>query len=251
MNTSKGILIIGESGVGKSTSMRNLDPKTTMIFSSLGKGLPFPKSRINYTVWNRESNPTGNLIISSSAKAVSQWLRHISDKMPHVRTICLDDSTFFSIKELDRRREEPGYNKYSDIAHDFLHLAEVANTLREDLNVYFLFHADSVGDGVIEEKVKRAMSSGKMIQEKLASVEAQFEIVLLACKMQDGDNNIVYKFKTRDMSSTAKSPIDLFPDEYIDNDLELVNKAIACYYSGDCEGKSEEPIKVKAKKEAV
>ncbi len=245
MNTSKSILVIGESGVGKSTSMRNLNPKTTMIFSSLGKGLPFKNSRVNYTVWNRETNPSGNVVISSSARAVAQWLRHISDKMPEIKTICLDDSTFYSIKELDRRREESGYTKYSDIAHDFLNLAEIANTLREDLNVYFLFHAISEGDGVIEEKVKRAMSSGKMIQEKLASVEAQFEIVLLACKMQDSENNIVYKFKTRDMASTAKSPMGLFEQEYIDNDLDLVNKAIQCYYNDDCE---EIPVKAENNK---
>ena len=234
MVTSKSILIIGESGAGKSTSLRNLNPKETIVFSALGKGLPLKNSRINYTVWDKNQNPTGNFIITSSAKVIATWLQHISKSMPHIHTIVIDDSTFLSAKELDRRKDEVGYQKFNDIAHDFLALSEVANTLRGDLNIYFMYHVVTEGDGIMESKIIRAMSHGKMIQEKLASIEAQFEIVLLASKLSDKDNNLSYKFKTRDMSSTAKSPMDMFEDEYIDNDLALVNNAIACYYDDDC-----------------
>lgn len=247
MNTSKSILIIGESGVGKSTSMRNLNPAETMVFSSLGKGLPFKQSRKNYTLWDKTNNPSGNLVITSSAKAIGQWLKFISEKMSHIHTCVIDDATFLSAKELDRRRDEPGYTKYADIAHDFLNLSEIANTLRENLNIYFLYHVSTEGDDIVQSKITKAMSAGKMIQEKLASVEAQFEIVLLACKILDNDNKIVYKFKTRDIASTAKSPIDLFDDEYIDNDLDYVNKSIECYYNGCEEEEKEKVVAVKAK----
>ncbi len=231
----KSAMVIGESKTGKSTSIRNLDSKKTIIFSAIGKGLPFKSSAKRYTIWNKDSNPNGNLIVGSSAKVITQWLRHIHIAMPHITTCVIDDSTFLSAKELDRRRDENGYQKFSDIAHDFLVISEMANTLREDLNVYFMYHAQSDGDGLLEPKKIRAMSHGKMIQEKLCSIEAQFEIVFLACKLVDENNNISYKFKTRDANSTCGTPMDMFTEEYIDNDLNMINETIKCYYhEQDC-----------------
>jgi hypothetical protein len=228
----KAILVLGESKAGKSSSLRNLDPKKTIIFSVLGKGLPFKHSAKNYTIMNRESNPDGNVIVTSSAKIITRWLNHISEKLPHVTICVIDDSTFLSAKELDRRRDESGYVKFNDIAHDFLVISETANTLRKDLNVYFMHHLQSEGDGILEPKKQRAMSHGKMINEKLCSVEAQFEIVFLANKVIDRDDKISYKFKTRDANSTCGTPMEMFEDEYIDNDLESINTAINCYYEG-------------------
>jgi hypothetical protein len=231
----KSILVLGESGSGKSTSIRTLDPTKTVLFSALGKGMPFPKSSKNYTIWDKNTNPNGNLILTSSSKAIAQWLQHINKNLPNVTTVVVDDSTFLSAKELDRRRDENGYQKFNDIAHDFLALSEVANTLRPDLNVYFMHHVKEVGDGVLEDKFIKAMSHGKMIDENLASIEAQFEIVLLSCKINGDGDDFQYKFKTRDKYSSAKTPMGMFSDALIDNDLDKVNKAIACYYSEDCE----------------
>lgn len=229
----KSILVIGESGAGKTTSLRNLDPTKTFVFSALGKGLPFKSSKKNYTVWNKEKNPTGNYIVTSSAKTIIPWLKHISDNLPHVTTAVIDDSTFLPAKELDRRRGENGYGKFNDIAHEFLDLSEVSNTLRDDLNVYSLHHIKTEGDGILEDKKYKAQSFGKMIDEKLASIEAQFEIVFLACKLVEEDGKLEYKFKTRDGNSTAKTPMGMFEDEYIDNDLAAINQAINCYYDED------------------
>jgi energy-coupling factor transporter ATP-binding protein EcfA2 len=237
----KSVLVLGESGSGKSTSIEGLDPTKTTVFSALGKGLPFAKSRKHYTVWNKDTNPSGNLILTSSSKAIAQWLQHINKNMLHVTTVVVDDNTFLSSKELDRRRDETGFVKFNDIAHDFLVLSEIANTLREDLNVYFMHHVQTEGDGILENKTFKAMSSGKMINEKLGSVEAQFEIVLFACKMDGDGEEILYKFKTRDKYSTAKTPKGMFTEQYIDNDLSIVNKAIKCFYNDDCE---EEVVKV-------
>lgn len=229
----KSALIIGPSGSGKSTSMRTLDPLKTVVFSVLGKGLPFPNSAKMYTRYDRETNPNGNLIVISSVASIIKWLQHINKNKPEITTCVIDDNTFATAKELDRRRDEVGYKKFSDIAHDFLQISEVANTLRDDLNIYFMHHVREEGDGVIDPKKVSAMSYGKMIDEKLASIEAQFEIVLLACKMVDKDDNLIYQFKTRDARSSAKSPMGMFEDTYIDNDLNLVNNAISCYYNED------------------
>ena len=228
---SQCVLILGESGAGKSTSIRNLDSKKTFVFSALGKKLPFKGSEKNYTVFHKEKNPKGNFVISSSAKQIVTWLRYISSDRPEITTIVVDDNTFLPAKELDRRRDETGYGKYSDIAHDFLEISEVANTLREDLNIYFLHHIKVEGDGILEDKKIKAQSFGKLIDEKLASIEAQFNIVLLACKMRGDDDQPIYQFKTRDINSTAKSPYGMFDEEYIDNDLAIVNEKIKEYYN--------------------
>lgn len=227
------ILIIGPSGSGKSTSIRNLDPKKTMVFSTLGKGLPFKGSKKNYTVFNKESNPKGNLIITSSSKAICQWIKHVDNNMPEITSLVVDDNTFVTAKELDRRRDEKSFEKFNDIAHEFLVISEIANTVRPDLNVYFLHHTRIDGDGLLENKTQRALSFGKLIEDKLASVEAQFEIVLLACKITTEAGEIEYKFKTRDVDSTAKAPIGMFDEVYIDNDLALINERIKEYYEGE------------------
>lgn len=227
----KAIMVIGNSKAGKTTSIRTLDPKKTIVFSPLAKGLPFPGSGQHYTPFDKANNPNGNLVRTSSSKAVVAWLKHINEKMPHITVCVIDDNTFITAKELDRRRDEKTYEKFQDIAHDFLELAEVSNTLRDDLNVYILHHAETVGDGIIETQTVKAATYGKMIDQKLHGMEAQFEIVFLALKIIDDDNNIIYKFKTRDAYSTCGTPMDMFEEEYIDNDLQAINERINEYYN--------------------
>lgn len=240
----KAIMVMGASKSGKTTSIRTLNPRTTIVFSPLSKGLPFDGSMKSYTVWNKETNPEGNIIRSSSSKVIVQWLQFISKSMPQITVCIIDDNTFITAKELDRRREEKGYTKFMDIAHDFLELSETANSLRDDLNVYILHHTEDIGDEVIGNKTIRAASFGKLITEKLHGMEAQFEIVFLSTKTIDKNNNILYKFKTRDQASSCGVPMNMFDEEYIDNDLEMINNRINCYYNGNC---NDEP-KIKANK---
>ncbi len=240
--------IMGASKTGKTTSLRNLDPKKTVVFTPLAKGLPFEGSAKNYTVWDKVNNPNGNLIRTSSSKAIVQWLKHISANLPEVTVAVIDDNTFVTAKELSRRKDENGYQKYNDIANDFLELAEVSNTLRSDLNVYILHHTVTVGDGVLERQTVKAATFGKLIDEKLHGMEAQFEIVFLSTKSVDKDDNISYRFKTRDAYSTCGTPMGMFDKEFIDNDLQAVDTRIRCFYTGDC-NEQEEKVERKVKKE--
>lgn len=241
-------MIMGSSKAGKTTSLRTLDSTKTIVFSPLSKGLPFDGSMRKYTVWNKETNPTGNLIRTSSSRAIVAWLKHISEKMPHITVAIVDDNTFVTAKELDRRRDEKSYEKFGDIAHDFLELAEVANSLRDDLNVYILHHVTEIGDGILTPKSIKAATFGKMIDERLQGMESQFDIVFLAMKMIDDNNNISYKFKTRAVDANIGTPMNMFDEEYIDNDLQMIDTRIRCYYSGDCE---EKPVKVKDQKKTI
>lgn len=239
----KAVLVLGSSKAGKTSGMRTLNPANTIMFSPLNKGLPFGGSAKNYTVWNKEKNPTGNIIQTSSSQAITTWLKHISNNRPEITVAVIDDNTFVMAKELDRRRDEKSYDKFSDIAHDFLVLAEVANSLRDDLNVYILHHITIQGDGIITPQKTKAATFGKMIDEKLQGIEAQFDIVFLAQKIIDTNGNILHKFKTRDASSDIGTPLGMFEDEYIDNDLQMIDDRIRCYYGGDCEETEKKVVK--------
>lgn len=241
---SKAILYIGPSGAGKTASIRTLNPASTFIVNSLKKDLPWRGSSKQYTYWNKETNPMGNMISTTQSKIVFQWLDYINNNFLHIKDVVIDDNTFLTAMELQRRSGETDWKKFNDIAQNFLDLAEKAKSLRDDLVVHILHHTmQDGGDGILEEKTFRAMSYGKLIDEKLGSQEAQFTVVLRAAKEADGDD-INYVFYTRDARSSVKTPFGMFEDAKIPNDMLLVRKAVDCYYNDDC---GDQP-KVEAKK---
>lgn len=232
---SKSIFYIGKSGSGKTSAIRTLDPKSTFIFNAIAKELPWRGSGKQYTYWDKDKNPSGNMIKTSHAKTILQWMKHISDKMPHIIDVVIDDNTFVTSLELQRRSNETSWEKFNDIAQNFIDIAMLSKELREDLVFHILHHTMTSGDGILENKETRAQSFGKLIDEKLGTQEAQFSIVLKAEKEVNGDK-IDYVFYTRDANSTAKTPFEMFDTDKIPNDLALVSKTVRCYYDeSDCD----------------
>lgn len=229
---SKNILIIAPSGSGKSTSIRTLNPKETFIFNSLKKDLPWKGSQKQYTYFNNKTNPEGNMYATSDTQVILKFLDYINNDRPEIKNIVIDDNTFLTALELQRRKDE-GWDKFNVIVQHFLDLVEKSKNLRDDLFVYFMHHTKETGDGVLEDKQIKAMSYGKFIDEKLGSMEAHFTIVLRAAKEING-RDIDYVFYTRDGVSTTKTPMGMFEEEKIPNDLALVRHGIECYYNGDC-----------------
>jgi hypothetical protein len=228
---SRAVLILGESGAGKSTSIRTLDPKATFIINSLGKDLPFKGSGKLYTYYNKETNPTGNMVKTTSAAAVTQWLNFISQKMPHITNVIIDDNTHQSSMEYIRRIRETNWNRFNDIAENMTNIVELAKSLRDDIIVFFMHHIVTEGDGVLEEKKTKAMTIGKLVDNKLSSYESFFTIVLNAKKVKNSESGKAeYFFLTQDADSTTKSPMGMFEDEKIPNDLQLVRETIINYY---------------------
>jgi len=230
---SKSVLIIAPSGSGKTTSIRTLNPSETFIINSLGKDLPWKGSAKQYTYYDKDKNPNGNMLKTTNSQVILQWMRGISEKMPHIKSIIIDDNTFLTSMELLRRAKESSWDKFTDAAQNLISIAELSKGLRDDLVVFVMHHTQESGDGILEEKRTRAMSYGKLVDEKLGTLEAQFTIVLRASK-EKHDNDISYVFYTKDANSTAKTPIEMFDTDTIPNDLEYVRKQILCYYNGDC-----------------
>jgi len=195
------VLILGESGSGKSASMRNFEPDEIGIFNVASKPLPFRKK---LPVVNKATY--GTIIKGLSA--------------PTRKAYVIDDSQYLMAFDFFNRAKETGYQKFTDLAVSFRNLIDfVIQRTPEDVIVYFLHHVETTEDGRI-----RAKTIGKMLNEKL-TVEGLFSIVLLCQASKDK-----HVFLTQSEGySTAKSPMEMFPAE-IDNDLKLVDQTIREYY---------------------
>jgi len=228
---SNSVLIMGKSGDGKTSAIRTLDPKTTFIINSLGKDLPWKGSAKQYPIQEmRAGGAKGNMIITTHTREVMVALEYVNNARPEIKEIVIDDNTFFTSLELLRRTKETSWDKFSDIANNFIDLTAKSRSLRKDLIVYILHHTTTEGDGVLEDFKVRAQSYGKLIDEKLGSIEAQFSIVLRASKNKT-DDGIEYVFYTKDASSTCKSPVGMFEEDTIPNDLAYVSSKIREYYN--------------------
>lgn len=202
------VLIMGESGSGKSTSLRNFEPNEIGIFNVASKPLPFRKQ------------------MSSIADAADYKLIVNTLDKHNLKRYAIDDSQYLLSFEFFDHANEKGYEKFTNMALNFSKLIRfVQLRTPPDCIVYFLHHIDITYDSEGNKKIK-AKTIGKMLDEKL-TVEGLFSIVLLC----QSDNTGRHYFVTQSMGkSTAKSPMEMFPLE-IDNDLKLVDKTIREYYN--------------------
>ena len=224
---AQGILIIAESGAGKSTSIENLDPKETFIINVANKPLPFKGWKKKYVLWSKD-NPTGNLYTGSSAQQIEACLGYVNSKRPDIKTIVIDDFQYMSSFEFFDRSDEKGYEKFTQIGANLARIARMPKDLRDDLTIFFLTHAEESTD--LEGKRKfKAKTIGRMVDEKL-SLEGLFSIVLFSKVKKDKDGNIRFVFETRNNGeNTCKSPKGMFQEFEIPNDLALVKESIYSY----------------------
>lgn len=196
------VLILGESGSGKSASLRNFEPEDVSIFNVAAKPLPF-----------RKKLP---MKATSDYGAIQKGIQASQKK-----SFVIDDSQYLLCFESFAKAKETGYGKYTDMALHFYNLVQfVIRQTPPDVIVYFLHHTESDSN---TGKVK-AKTMGKMLDNQL-TLEGLFSIVLMA--YTDGKKHV---FVTQsDGMTTAKSPMEMFPAE-IDNDLKVVDQAIRTYY---------------------
>ena len=223
----QGILVIAESGSGKSTSIEKLDPKETFIINIANKPLPFRGWRKNYTIWSKD-NPQGNMYDKASPANIEAALKYINEKRPEIKNIVIDDFQYMSSFEFFERVDEKGYEKFTQIGAHLARVARMPKDLREDLMIFILTHAEESTDMEGKKKFK-AKTIGKMVDEKL-TLEGLFSIVLFGKVKKDKDGNIRYVFETSNNGeNTCKSPRGMFESFEIVNDLQLVREAIIAY----------------------
>ena len=138
------VLIMGESGSGKSTSVKGLDPKETAVFNILGKRLPFKGSAGQYNEANK------NLFKISNWETVVNYLKSIDNNAPHIKNVVIDDAIYIMRTEFFDRSKETGFNKYNELADHFRRIIAVCGSLRDDLNIFMMMHIETVeADGSI------------------------------------------------------------------------------------------------------
>ena len=157
---ANAIIILGPSGTGKSTSIKTLDPKSTIIFNTLKKRLPFKGSAAQYNADNK------NLYELNDYKDVIKYLQNISDKGTHIKNIIIDDAIFVMRKEYFDRAKENGFGKFTDLAIHFQNIIETCENLRSDLNVFFMLHSEPVVSDNIITGYKVA-TVGKLLDSQL------------------------------------------------------------------------------------
>ena len=195
------VMIYGQSGTGKSTSLRNFTNDEVAVINVSGKPLPFRNKLTTYD--------------TDSYTKISGALNKIERK-----SIVIDDATYLMVNEFMRTAKVTGYQKYTDMAVNFNSLVAQASQLANDKIVYFLGHSDLKDDGTEHFK-----TIGKML-DNYVTVEGKFTIVLKTV-VQDGK----YYFSTHNSGQdTVKSPLGMFEDNYVDNDLKAVDTIIREYY---------------------
>jgi len=216
---SQGILIIGQSGTGKSTSLETLDPKETFIINPAKKPLPFKGFKTKYTAWST-SNPTGNLLNNDSPVTIMQTLEFITTKRPEIKTIIVDDANYIMAFEYIKRAKETGYQKFTDIGTNFSNIITKGTSLRSDINFIVIMHPETETDAFGNKQVK-AKSVGKLVDQYL-NIEGMFSIVLYS-KVIKSEKSMDYVFITQnDGTNTGKSPKGMFETYEIPNDLNYV-----------------------------
>jgi len=224
---AQGVLIIAESGAGKSTSIETLDPKETFIINVANKPLPFKGWKSKYKLWSKDT-PDGNMYDKAGPESIEAALKYISEKRPEIKTVVVDDFQYMSSFEFFDKADEKGYEKFTKIGAHLARIARMPKDLRSDLIIFFLTHAEEATD--LEGKRKfKAKTIGKMVDEKL-TLEGLFSIVLFGKVKKDKESNIRYVFETQtNGENTCKSPRGMFASFEINNDLEFVRQSIIDY----------------------
>lgn len=211
-------MILGQSGTGKTASLRNLDPEHTLLIQAVKKPLPFRSS--GWAYFDKDKTLTGNVFVTDQAQTIIKLMKGTKRSV-----IVLDDFQYILANEfmrrvLDKEQGNAAFAKYNEIAHNAWSILMAASQLSDDKRVYILGHTREDDSGRIKAK-----TIGKLLDEKI-TIEGLLTIVLRTAVI-----NGQYLFSTKNNGAdTVKAPMGLFEDEHIDNDLAAVDAAIFGYY---------------------
>lgn len=224
---ANAVIVLGKSGTGKSTSIKTLNPAETVVLNVLGKRLPFKGSA---TMYNEEHK---NSFQVDDYQNVQTMLENIGKHAPHVKNVIIDDAIYVMRKEYFKRAKENGYGKYTELAQHFQSIIQTIEKLRQDLNVFLILHSEDVQSDKVTTGYK-VSTIGALIDNQYNPVEV-VPMVLYSAIKYDDKGKPTYGFYThRCMEGTieipAKSPDEMFADDFIPNDLGAVVAAMNEYY---------------------
>lgn len=205
---AKVICIAGESGSGKTTSLRNLSPDTTYIIDADKKGLSWRGWRKQYNAERK------NYYACDEPRKVGATMLGVSKTRQEIKTIVVDTIGSIMVADEMRRSKEKGYDKWVDLAQCMWDIVDMAYLLRDDLTIAFIAHTQTDRDdsGYLFTRIK---TSGKKLDK--ICLESKFTTVLIA-KCVEGK----YIFETHANNSTAKTPFGLYDEPTIENDIKKV-----------------------------
>ena len=225
---SNFVIVLGDSGNGKSTSIKTLNPTETIIVNVLGKRLPFKGSTADYNSENK------NLFKISSWDKVVILLDKIN-KLPNIKNVVLDDAIYIMRNEFFDRSLERGYDKYNELADHFRKIVQKCSSLRDDLNIFMMLHTESVeSDGGI--KSYKASTVGKLLDKMYNPLENVS--ITLYCEPKFDENGkpeygfYTHKLRVDGIEIPAKTPDGMFEEDFIPNDLQFVVESMDNFYNG-------------------
>lgn len=208
------VLIIGESGTGKTTSLRNFKKGEVSIVNVSKKPLPF-------------KNDLTTVKTDNYAQIAGLLSRAIAN------SIVIDDAQYLMAFEYMERAKEVGFTKFNDIGQNFFYLVKTAISLPDNKIVYFLMHIERTDAGT-----EKAKTIGQIIDNKI-TLEGLFTIVLKTVVQISGKGKREYFFSTENNGAdTVKSPMGMFEGSLIDNDLKLVDDTIRRFYGLEIQGET-------------
>ena len=219
------VLIAGRTGTGKTTSIRNLNPKETIILKVINRNLPF-KGANNYSKENK------NMFLTPGYEDVIKGIQW-ANKQPNIKNIIITDGTYIIRQEYFKLANQKGYDKYTGFAVHMQQVLKAIQECRDDMKVFMEYHVENVvtDSGVTEYKPSTV---GKLLDSQYNILE-NVDIVLFT-NPQYKESEIEYVFvtnRTIDRNGAeipAKSPMGMFDSLLIPNDLQFVSEKIDEYY---------------------
>lgn len=222
-------IILGDTGCGKSTSIKTLNPKETVIINVLGKRLPFKGSA---SMYNMEQK---NLFKISEYTNLLNLLDTINEKALHIKNVIIDDAIYIMRSEFFDRSRERGFDKYNELADHFRKIIAKCSSLRDNINIFMLLHLEPVeSDGSLIGY--KAASVGKLLDKMYNPLESVS--VTLFAQPKYSDKGIptygfyTHKMKVDGVELPCKTPEGMFEEDFIPNDLGFVVNKMNEYYNG-------------------
>lgn len=215
---AKTILVLGESGSGKTTSLRNLPPDNTYYIDADGKGLSWKGWRKSYSAERK------NYARVYKANEVSAYMSNVASKAAHIKYIVVDTlNSIMTGFEFDNK-DSKGYDKWMDLAYSVYDIIRSASGLRDDLTIIFTAHIQTDRDETTGQTYTRMLTNGKKLDK--VRLESFFTTVFMAERDEDGEYILRTHTSGRD---TVKTPLGAFDEDKIENDMALALKALEDY----------------------